>query len=303
MPSADSGPHPPDGDWLGTKFLKFTREGPFAIVTLDRPEARNAMTPAMYFGIRYAVSRVNADADLAGLIITGSGDVFAPGGDLGGGRGDRQRGEAGRWGRPQPRSGEGDGSPPDSGDDNWMQWGSALSLDVTPFDTLRKSAKPVVSAVNGLCQGGGLQIAMCSDIAVVSDRATFRVPELYRGIADTYYSQMLARIIGPVRTRDLMFTGRILTAAEAVEWGMVARMVAHDELMDAAREILGQACRTAPGARRVVKASLDNYLGLYDRIGMEASIEGPEAVEGFLAFSERRSPNWVHPDLRVDGRL
>lgn len=271
---AESSPRPPEGDWLGTKFLKFTREGPFGVVTLDRPEARNAMTPAMYFGIRYAITHVNADPDLAGLLITGTGDVFAPGGDLGGG-----------------------------GDDNWMQWGSALSLDITPFDTLRKSAKPVVSAVNGLCQGGGLQIAMCSDVAVVSDRATFRVPELYRGIADTYYSQMLARVVGPIRTRDLMLTGRTLSAAEAVEWGMVARMVPHEELMDAAREVLGQACRTAPAARRVVKASLDNYLGLYDRIGMEASIEGPEAVEGFVAFRERRSPTWVHPELRVDGRL
>jgi enoyl-CoA hydratase/carnithine racemase len=270
----DSSPHPPEGDWLGTKYLTFRRDGPLAIVTLDRPEARNAMTPAMYFGIRYAVTRVDADKELAGLLITGTGDVFAPGGDLGGG-----------------------------GDDDWMQFGSALSMDVTPFDTLRKSAKPVVSAVNGLCQGGGLQIAMCSDVAVVSDRATFRVPELYRGIADTYYSQMLARIIGPVRTRDLMFTGRTLTAYEAVEWGMVARMVQHDQLLDTAREVLAQCCRTAPGARRIVKASLDNYLGLYDRIGMEASIESAEAVEGFLAFRERRSPNWVHPDLRVDGRL
>jgi enoyl-CoA hydratase/carnithine racemase len=273
--------------------LRFTREGPFAIVTLDRPQARNAMTPAMYFGIRYAITRVNADPDLAGLLITGTGDVFAPGGDLGGGRSDRQRGEAGR-----------SGSPPDrGGDDNWMQFGSALSLDVTPFDTLRKSAKPVVSAVNGLCQGGGLQIAMCSDVAVVSDRATFRVPELYRGIADTYYSQMLARIVGPIRTRDLMLTGRTLTAQEAVEWGMVARVVPHPQLMDTAREVLAQCCRTAPGARRIVKASLDNYLGLYDRIGMEASIESAEAVEGYLAFVERRSPNWVHPQLRVDGRL
>ncbi|BBU22039.1 enoyl-CoA hydratase/isomerase family protein [Mycobacterium xenopi] len=275
MPTPDdSSPRPPEGDWLGTKYLRFTREGPFAVVTLDRPHARNAMTPAMYFGIRYAVTRVNSDPGLAGLLITGTGDVFAPGGDLGGG-----------------------------GDDNWMQFGSALSMDVTPFDTLRKSAKPVVCAVNGLCQGGGLQIAMCSDVAVVSDRATFRVPELYRGIADTYYSQMLARIIGPVRTRDLMFTGRTLTAGEAVEWGMVARVVPHDQLMDAAREVLAQCCRTAPGARRIVKASLDNYLGLYDRIGMEASIESAEAVEGFRAFAERRSPNWVHPELRVDGRL
>ena len=276
MPPAlrDDRPQPPEGDWLGSKYLEFMREGPFAVVVLDRPQARNAMTPAMYFGIRYAVQRVNADPDLAGLLITGTGDVFAPGGDLGGG-----------------------------GDDNWMQFGSALSLDVTPFDTLRQSAKPVVCAVNGLCQGGGLQIAMCSDVAVVSDRATFRVPELYRGIADTYYSQMLARIVGPVRARDLMFTGRTLTAREAVEWGMLARMVPHQDLPAAAREVLAQCCRTAPGARRTVKASLDNYLGLYDRIGMAASISGDEAAEGFLAFRQRRSPDWVHPALRVDGRL
>ncbi|CAN5426421.1 hypothetical protein BH09ACT8_BH09ACT8_34820 [soil metagenome] len=178
-----SGPRPPDGDWLGTPFLRFQRQGPFAVVTLDRPQARNAMTPAMYFGIRYAIGVVESDDALAGLLLTGTGDVFAPGGDLSQG-----------------------------GEDDWMDFGAVLGVDVTPFDALRQSAKPVVSAVNGLCQGGGLQIAMCSDMAVVSDRATFRVPELYRGIADTYYSQMLARMIGPVRTRDLMLTGRVLSS-------------------------------------------------------------------------------------------
>jgi enoyl-CoA hydratase len=232
------------------------------------------MTPAMYFGIRYAVRHVDADPDLAGLLITGTGDVFAPGGDMGGG-----------------------------GADNWLTYGSALGMDVTPFETLRQSVKPVVSAVNGLCQGGGLQIALCSDMAVVSDRATFRVPELYRGIADTYYSHMLARLIGPVRTRDLMFTGRTLTAHEAMDWGMVARVVAHDDLLGEARDVLARCCRTAPRARTVIKSSLDNYLGLYDRIGMQASLGEPESIEGFMAFKERRSPSWVHPDLQVDGRL
>jgi enoyl-CoA hydratase len=272
--SAENAPRPPDGDWLGTPFLRFTREGPFGVCTLDRPEARNAMTPAMYFGIRYAVRHVDADPDLAGLLITGTGDVFAPGGDMGGG-----------------------------GADNWLTFGSALGMDVTPFETLRQSSNPVVSAVNGLCQGGGLQIAMCSDMAVVSDRATFRVPELYRGIADTYYSHMLARLIGPVRARDLMFTGRTLSAEEARDWGMVARVVPHDELAVAAREVLAQCCRTAPRARSVIKSSIDNYLGLYDRIGMQASLGEPESIEGFIAFKERRSPSWVHPDLRLDGRL
>jgi enoyl-CoA hydratase len=157
------------------------------------------------------------DSDLAGLLITGTGDVFAPGGDLG-----------------------------QAAEDNWMDFASTMGMDVTPFDVLRLSAKPVVSAVSGLCQGGGLQIAMCSDLSVVSDRATFRVPELFRGIADTYYSQVLARMIGPVRTKDLMFTERTLNAEEAVEWGIVARMVPRDEPLEVAKKLLAQCCTGPP---------------------------------------------------------
>ena len=75
---------PPEGDWLGTPFLTFDRQGPFGVVRLDRPEARNAMTPAMYFGLKKAVRLVNAANAYRALIITGTDDVFAPGGDLGG---------------------------------------------------------------------------------------------------------------------------------------------------------------------------------------------------------------------------
>ncbi len=87
---------------------------------------------------------------------------------------------------------------------------------------------------------------------------------------------------------------------------MVSRVVPHDTLLDEAREVLAQVCRTAPPhARSVVKSSLDNYLGLFDRIGMKASYSGDEARAGFVAFKERRSPpDWVHPpDLRTEGRL
>ncbi|WP_407688985.1 enoyl-CoA hydratase/isomerase family protein [Mycobacterium sp. HUMS_1102779] len=277
QPSPPHGsPRPPEGDWLGTPYLTLQRQGPIAVCTIDRPDARNALTPAMYFGIRYAVGRLNEDPDLAGLLITGTGDVFAPGGDMGGGAG---------------------------GADAWITFGAALGMDVTPFDAVRTSAKPIVSAVNGLCQGGGFQIALCSDLSVVSERATFRVPELFRGYADTYYSQMLARLIGPVRTRDLMFTGRVLSAAEAYDWGLVSRVVPQESLLAEAHDVLAQVCRTAPRARGVIKSSIDNYLGLYDRIGMTASLSDAEAREGFRAFKERRSPDWVHPQLRVEGRL
>ena len=161
---------PPSGDWLGTRFLRFERRGPFGVCIIDRPAKRNALTGAMYFGIRYAVEHVDRDPDLAGLLLTGTGDVFAPGGDLSG-----------------------------DNEDGWADLPNLLGMENTPFDALRQSVKPVVSAVNGICQGGGLIIAMLSDMAVVSDRAVFRAPELYRGIADTHYAQILARQIGPAR--------------------------------------------------------------------------------------------------------
>ena len=109
----NGGPRPPDGDWLGTPFLRFEREGAFAVCTLDRPKARNAMTPAMYFGIRYAISRVNADPDLAGLLITGTGDVFAPGGDLG-----------------------------QSAEDNWMDFAATMGMD---FLVIGASQRPALT--------------------------------------------------------------------------------------------------------------------------------------------------------------
>jgi len=273
-PHSRSAARPPEGDWLGTPYLRFERHPPFARVTVDRPAARNALTQAMYFGIRYAVRRADADPELAGLLITGTGDVFIPGGDLG----------------KEPV-------------DKWADFNAAPgTFDVLPFDVLRQSVKPVVSAVNGICQGGGLLIALCSDLAVVSERAAFRVPELLRGISDTYYAQLLVRLIGPVRTRDLMFTGRRLTAAEALDWGLVSRVVPHDELLDAATEALVQIAQTAPEARRDVKRVLDQYVGLHDRIAFFDSLQRPESREGFAAFIEKRSPNWVPEALRRDTR-
>src|SRR5688572_16452370 len=99
---------PPEGDWLGSPFLRFERNGVLAHVVVDRPEARNALTPAMYFGIRYAIDHVNGDPELAGLLVTGTGDVFIPGGELGGRMPDD-------WGLLQH-----------------------LGMDVVPFDAVRR---------------------------------------------------------------------------------------------------------------------------------------------------------------------
>lgn len=274
MSETTNGPRPPEGDWLGTPYLRFERHGSLAHVVVDRPQARNAMTPAMYFGVRRAVDVVTRDPDLAGLLITGTGDVFIPGGDLGGGN-----------------------------EDAWLDLGDLLHMDCTPFDAIRHARKPVVSAVNGICQGGGLMIAMLSDVAVASDQARFRAPEVLRGIADTHYAQILPHQIGPARARDLLLTGRTIDAPTAEAWGVVSRVVAHDDLMAEATSALVDLCRAAPEARLALKRVINEQYGKYDRLTMDASLDSDECREGWLSFSERRAPDWIAPDLRPDGRL
>jgi enoyl-CoA hydratase/carnithine racemase len=265
---------PPEGDWLGTPFLRFERHGSLAHVVVDRPHARNAMTPAMYFGVRVAVDVVNRDPDLAGLLITGAGDVFIPGGDMGG-----------------------------SQEDAWGDFLNYLSMDCTPFDSVRNSRKPVVSAVNGICQGGGLVIAILSDVSVVSDRATFRTPEVLRGIADTHYAQILPPQIGTARARDLLLTGRTIDAETAERWGLATRVVPHDTLMEAATGALTELCRAAPDARLALKREINEFYGAYDRMTMEASLVSDECREGWESFAEKRVPSWIPADLRPEGRL
>lgn len=248
---------------LGTANLRLEREGPIAWCIIDRPDARNALTPAIYYGIKRAVHLVNSDPELAALIITGTGDVFAPGGDLGG--------------RQEP----GDAPTP-------------LGPDVLPFLAIRDSRAPVIAAVNGICQAGGLLIAMMADVAVASERATFRVPELLRGIPDATYAAALPAYVGMAVARDLLFTGRSLDAAEAQRIGLIARVVPHEELRAEALRAARQVLRTAPDARLHVKRMLNEHYGHVDYQTMFWALEhSPEPREGMRAFMEKRRPNWV----------
>lgn len=265
-------------DDLGTPHLRFERRGPIGWCIIDRPEARNALTSRMYFGIRRAVDLVTNDPDLHALIITGVGDVFAPGGDL----------------RREVQLADGAAGGQDIGE--------LIGSDVLPWHTLRKARVPVISAVNGICQGGGLCIAMLSDVAVASDRATFRGPELLRGIVDSWYAAIMPTMIGVALTRDMMFTGRRLNAEEAVRHGLVSRMVPHDELEAAAEQAAREVLQSAPEAREQFKRIVHGGFGVVDEITFAASLRGAEVREGMTAFAEKRAPNWVPEEYRT-GRL
>jgi enoyl-CoA hydratase/carnithine racemase len=258
---------------LGAAGLRFEREGVIGWCIIDRPEARNALTGAMYYGIKKAVLRVDSDPELAALIITGTGDVFAPGGDLG-------------------------GRAPDERDAPVPEVSAGESL---PFTAIRQSRKPVIAAVNGICQGGGLLIAMMADIAVVSDRATFRVPELLRGIIDATYAYTLPAHVGLAVARDLLVSARRFGAQEAQAYGLISRVVPHDDLREAALKAAGEVLQTAPVARMHVKRMLNERYGLIDYPTMMWGLaESPEPREGFSAFMEKRAPNWIPAEF-VDG--
>lgn len=255
---------------VGAECLKLEREGPILWCTIDRPHARNAFTPAMYFGIKRAVRLVNdKNNDLRAMIITGTGDVFAPGGDLGG--------------RYEP----GDEKVPEG-----------LTYETLPFVAIRESNAPVVSAVNGICQAGGLLVAMMSDVAVVSEKATFRVPELLRGIVDATYAAMLPAHVGMAQARDLLLTARSIDAAEAHRIGLVSRIVPHENLRAEALKAAVELLKAAPEARAHVKRMLNQQYAPIDFETMFASLAyGTEVREGMRSFMEKRQPNWIPDDL------
>lgn len=225
----------------------------------------------MYYGIRRAVELVERDPDLAALIITGTEDVFAAGGDF---RGD-----------------------PDEVLPEGVSNQTAL-----PFTALRNARVPVVAAVNGICHGGGLLIALLCDVIVASERATFRSPEVRRGHAELWLAQVVPAHVGVARARDLCMTSRKLTAQEAVEWGLISRMAAHDELAAEAERAAYELLEAAPMARNRWKSACNAQYGVIDEIGFALNHDLPEWSEGTKAFLEKRPPSWSHGSSQQYGR-
>jgi enoyl-CoA hydratase/carnithine racemase len=249
---------------LGSQHLRGTRAAGVLRVVIDRPERRNACTIEMYHGIKKAAVLAERDPDVDVLVLTGAGDVFCVGGEMGG----KHEGGPGL-------DRETDG------------------IDLTPFVQLERCPKVVLTAINGLCQGGGLVMTLMSDLSVVSDRATFRVPELLRGVADCYLGARLASRVGIARAKWLLFTAQPFSAAEALAMGLVSRVVPHARLDAAVAETIGWVRQTGPRARTALKRDLNRQLPALDLAMFTDSLASDEVREGFQAFVEKRPPRWA----------
>ncbi len=248
---------------LGSRFLRASSEGGVLTVVIDRVERRNALTIEMYHGLKKAAVLAERDPAIDVLVVTGTGEWFCVGGEMGG----KHEGGA-------PIDRETDG------------------IDLLPFVQLERCPKIVVMAINGTCQGGGLNMTLTSDVAVVSERATFRAPELLRGVADPYLGARLAARVGVARAKWLLFTAQSISAAEALGMGLVARVVAHATLEAAVAETVGWIRETGPEARAAIKHTINRHLPPIDIPMFAASLASDEVREGFAAFVEKRPPRW-----------
>lgn len=248
---------------LGSKYLAAHVAERVLHVRLDRVHKRNATTQDMYRGLKRAAILADGDPELDAICLTGTGEWFGVGGDM-----------------------SGEAEDPE---------GLAQELDPTdhfPFRHFERCRKLIVSAVNGACMAGGLDLVLYADVSVASDRARFRIPELLRGAPDPFVAARLADTVGLARAKYLIFTASEIDAHEAEAMGLVGKVVPHDQLESHVAWVLEQVRLTGPQARAMLKDDINGRLAPPDYSLFRRAILSPEMVEGMKAFLEKRRPDW-----------
>jgi enoyl-CoA hydratase len=245
------------------------REPPIAVVRLNRPEARNALSDALMDELVARLSELDADDKVRCIVLAGDERAFAAGADIA-----------------------------------ELAAATAVELYQAPrvarWDAIRKLSTPLVAAVSGWCLGGGCELAMTCDLIVASDTARFGQPETGLGIIPgAGGTQRLARAVGKALAMDMVLTGRVLTAEEAHSAGLVARVVAKEAWLDEARRVASEIAARAPVAQRLARESVDRAFetgldsGLdFERKALYLAFASEDAREGLSAFVEKRRPEW-----------
>ena len=260
------------------KYVQLHRDNGVATLTLNRPEARNAMNHAMGEDVVRAVEEIRGDQAIRVVVITGAGSAFSSGGDL-----SMLARDAGLSDAPGPTMG---GAPHDF---------------YSRFLTICSLPMPTVAAINGHAIGAGLCFALACDlrIAVVDAKMgmTFTKLGIHPGMGATYF---LPRLIGTARACELLFTGRVIDAMEAERFGIVGRVVSREDFPAAIRSIAAELTAAGPIAVRMVKKavyrgsqhSLEEMLD-YESLQQAMTFTTADAREGVKAILEKRPPKFT----------
>ena len=174
------------------------------------------------------------------------------------------------------------------------------SRRIDRWDAIRSLRTPLVAAVSGYCLGGGCELAMACDIVVASETARFGQPEINLGVMPgAGGTQRLTRAVGKAIAMDVILTGRLLSADEARELGLVARVVAKEAWLDEAKRLARSVAAKSPIAVRLAKEAIDNAFEAPLSVGIELERRSfylarasDDATEGLSAFREKREPQW-----------
>ena len=226
--------------------IQYEKQDNIAIVTINRPEALNALNSTVITNLEQVVTTLENDRDIRCMILTGAGRSFVAGADIG-----------------EQCSLDLDGGR------RWGQRGSAL------MRRIEKLEFPTIAAVNGFALGGGCELALSCDIILASEKAKFGQPEVGLGITPGFSgTQRLPRRVGIAKAKELIFSGRMIEADEAKEIGLVNVVYAPEALMDGALEMAKSFAKNAPIAVKYAKACIDR--------GMQMDIDGGIACENEL---------------------
>lgn len=253
--------------------LDFGREGDIAVLTLNRPDAMNAIDPELRSELREAWARVAADETIQVVVLTGAGQrSFSVGADL-------------------KKT-----MPPDLSQAS-IEFGSTERGHLLAGMDM---VKPIICAINGYALGGGLEIALACDIRIASSEARFGMTEAKVGtIPGAGGTQLLPRTIGRSRAMHLLLTAEIIDADQALAWGLVSEVTAPDRLSSRAMEIAHSISANAPLSVRAIKRLVDrgDDLPLSAAIEMERFVWGllrdtEDRIEGRTAFRQKRPPRY-----------
>jgi 2-(1,2-epoxy-1,2-dihydrophenyl)acetyl-CoA isomerase len=245
-------------------------------ITLNRPDKLNSFTPEMHAELRDAIEKVAKDGRV--LLLTGAGRGFCAGQDL------SQRRQMGGEGEP----------PPDLG--------HTIETFYNPLvKRLRSLELPIVGAVNGVAAGAGMSLALACDITLAARSATFLQAFAKLGLVpDSGSTYFLPRLVGEARARALALLAEKITAEQAVQWGLIWKVVDDDRLMDEAmalaRHLATQPTRGLARIKQALDASLGNSLGI--QLDLERDLQRElgrtqDYREGVTAFFEKRPPKFV----------